>query len=104
MMVLLEISVECPAKIAMTALLNGSAAMSLLPNRDLQRSHSSRYARPAHSLITKRSFAFVSDRRGHPVWTATAQKISSSGLQTQKICCCNAICGNRLFFRRCGRG
>jgi hypothetical protein len=42
MMVLLEISVECPAKIAMTALLNGSAAMSLLSNRDLQRSHSSR--------------------------------------------------------------
>jgi hypothetical protein len=42
MMVLREISVEGPAKIAMTTLLNSSAAMSLLPNRDLQRSHSSR--------------------------------------------------------------
>jgi hypothetical protein len=32
MMVLPEISVECSAKIAMTALLNGAWAMGLLPN------------------------------------------------------------------------
>jgi hypothetical protein len=34
MMVLREISVECPAKIAMTALLNAFGAMRLLPDYD----------------------------------------------------------------------
>jgi hypothetical protein len=37
MMVLRGKAVECSAKIAMTALLNGSAAMGLLPNHDLAR-------------------------------------------------------------------
>jgi hypothetical protein len=37
MMVLLAISVECPAKIAMTTLLAGSGTMCLLLNHDLAR-------------------------------------------------------------------
>jgi hypothetical protein len=37
MMVLLGKSVECFAKIAMTALLSGPSAMGLLPNHDLPR-------------------------------------------------------------------
>jgi hypothetical protein len=37
MMVLLGKGVECPAKIAMTALRSGSGAMGLLPNHDLPR-------------------------------------------------------------------
>jgi hypothetical protein len=37
MMVLLEISVECFAKIAMTALRSGSAAVGLLRNHVLRR-------------------------------------------------------------------
>jgi hypothetical protein len=45
MMVLLEIGVECSAKIAMTPLLNRFAAMSLLLDRDVRRSHFSRHAR-----------------------------------------------------------
>jgi hypothetical protein len=39
MMVLREISVECPAKIAMTALRSRSGTMRLLPDHDLSRRH-----------------------------------------------------------------
>jgi hypothetical protein len=41
MMVLREMSVECSAKIAMTALPNTFVTMGLLPNHDLARRHSS---------------------------------------------------------------
>jgi hypothetical protein len=37
MMVLLEITVECPAKIAMTTLQGRFVTMGLLPNHDLTR-------------------------------------------------------------------
>jgi hypothetical protein len=39
MMVLREMSVECSAKIAMTELRSGFAAMRLLSNHDLARRH-----------------------------------------------------------------
>jgi hypothetical protein len=39
MMVLREMSVECSAKIAMTALHSGLVTMGLLPNHDLARRH-----------------------------------------------------------------
>jgi hypothetical protein len=39
MMVLREMSVECPAKIAMTALYSGLLTMGLLPNHDRARRH-----------------------------------------------------------------
>jgi hypothetical protein len=39
MMVLREMSVECSAKIAMTALRSAFVAMRLLPNHDLARRH-----------------------------------------------------------------
>jgi hypothetical protein len=51
MMVLREISVECSAKIAMTALRGAFVTMGLLSNHDLAQRHFSWTARDAYLLI-----------------------------------------------------
>jgi hypothetical protein len=51
MMVLLRGGVEGPAKIAMTALLNGSMAVGLLPNDGAAEAHFSRHRHRANLLI-----------------------------------------------------
>jgi hypothetical protein len=53
MMVLLEIGVECSAKIAMTTLRSGSNTMSLLPDHDLPRRHFSWRTHGTNFLILK---------------------------------------------------
>jgi hypothetical protein len=54
MMVLREISVECPAKIAMTALLNAFGTMRLLPD----------YDPPRLIFLAARMDAFVNPKMG----------------------------------------